>query len=256
MTRSLLILAVAVFGLTSGPSLASEDGVKPHAPDGGWHHDGITGTFDRAALQRGFQVYKEVCATCHSLHQVSYRNLTAIGFTEEQVKAIASAYQVPDEPNDMGEVHPRNALPSDRFVGPYANEQAARAANNGALPPDLSLVVKAREGGEDYIYSLLTGFKKPPEGVTLMQGMYYNDYFPGHQIAMAPPLTEGGVTYADGTQATVPQMAKDVTTFLAWTAEPKLEERKQTGLKVMIYLAVFALVMYLAKRRVWKKLHE
>lgn len=241
--------------LAAHPASANE-GIEPHGPESGWPQAGMTGTFDRASLQRGFQVYKEVCAACHSMRLLSYRNLTEIGFTADQVKAIASAYQVPDAPDDQGEIHQRAALPSDRFVKPYPNEQAARAANNGALPPDLSLIVKARHGGEDYVYSLLTGYKEPPPGVALMQGMAYNEYFPGHQLAMSAPLvTDGQVTYADGTKATVPQMAQDATAFLAWAAEPKLEVRKQTGLKVMIYLLVFAAVMFAVKKRVWRKLH-
>jgi ubiquinol-cytochrome c reductase cytochrome c1 subunit len=236
------------------PSFAAGEQLTPHGPADGWPHAGILGTFDRSALQRGYQVYKEVCATCHSMKLLSYRNLTEIGFSEEQVKAIASAYQVPAEPDDQGEVKPRNALPSDRFHAPFANEKAARAANNGAYPPDMSLIVKARHHGEDYIYSLLTGYSNPPEGVTVMAGMHYNPYFAGGQIAMAAPLSDGQVTYADGTQATVSQMAKDVTTFLTWAAEPKMEIRKRTGIKVILFLIVFAGLMYAAKRRVWAKL--
>ncbi len=250
-------LPVVFFSLAlTSAAYASGGGTRtPHQPETGWHHEGITGTFDRAALQRGFQVYKEVCAACHGLRLLSYRNLTEIGFTAEQVKAIASGYQTVAEPDDQGEVKMRPALPADRFVGPFANDNAARAANNGALPPDLSLIVKARHGGMNYVYSLLSGFETPPEGVTLMPGMSYNPYFAGHQIAMASPLSEGAVTYADGTKATVGQMAQDVTSFLTWAAEPTLEVRKQTGMKVMIFLVVFAFVMYLVKKRVWRKLH-
>ncbi len=243
-----------MLALLAAPVAANEQ-LEPHAPNGGWKHSGITGTFDRAALQRGYQVYKEVCAACHSLRLLSYRNLTDIGFNEEQVKAIAAGYEVPAEPDDNGEIKMRKALPSDHFVKPFANEKAARAANNGALPPDLSLMVKARHGGEDYVYSLLTGYTTPPEDVKIMPGMNYNPYFPGGQIGMPAPLSEGAVTYADGTKATVDQMAHDVATFLTWAAEPKLEARKQTGLKVMIFLAVFAGIMYAVKRRVWSKLH-
>lgn len=256
MKKILRSLPVAALALTLGHAAHASEAVRtPHQPETGWHHAGITGTFDRAALQRGFQVYKEVCAACHGLRLLSYRNLTDIGFTADQVKAIASGYQTMAEPDDQGDVKLRAATPADRFVGPFANDNAARAANNGALPPDLSLIVKARHGGENYIYSLLTGFEAPPEGVKLMAGMNYNPYFAGHQIAMPSPLTEGGVTYADGTKATVGQMAQDVTTFLTWAAEPKLEIRKQTGMKVMIFLIVFAFVMYCAKKRVWRKLH-
>jgi ubiquinol-cytochrome c reductase cytochrome c1 subunit len=234
---------------------AGGEQAEPHEPATGWPHAGITGTFDRAALQRGYQVYKEVCATCHSMRLLSYRNLTEIGFTEAQVKAIASAYQVPAEPDDNGDVKPRNAIPSDRFHNPYANDKAGRAANNGALPPDLSLMVKARHHGENYVYSLLTGYSKAPDDVKVMAGMYYNPYYPGGQIAMPAPLSEGAVIYADGTKATVEQMAQDVATFLTWTAEPTLEVRKQTGIKVILFLIVFSGLMYAVKRRVWSKLH-
>jgi ubiquinol-cytochrome c reductase cytochrome c1 subunit len=192
---------------------------------------------------------------CHSMNLVAFRNLQDIGFNEDQVKAIAAGYQVLGEPDDNGDVKMRPALPADRFVKPFANEKAARAANNGAYPPDLSLMVKARHGGENYVYSLLTGYGTAPEEVKMNPGMSYNPYFPGMQIAMSAPLTEGAVTYADGTKATIEQMAHDVATFLTWTAEPKLEVRKQTGLKVMLFLFVFAGMMYAVKRRVWRKLH-
>lgn len=248
--------AALVAALLSAPAFAnSAETSTPHEPPGGWNHAGITGTFDRHALQRGYQVYKEVCAACHSMKLVAFRNLTEIGFSEEQVKAIAAGYQVPDAPDDNGEVKMRPGIPADRFVSPFANEKAARAANNGALPPDLSLMVKARHHGEDYVYSLLTGYTTAPEGVTMGQGMNYNPYFPGGQIAMAAPLAESAVTYADGTKATLPQMAADVSTFLAWVAEPKLEERKQTGVKVILFLIAFSLLMYATKRRVWRNLH-
>lgn len=249
-----LPVLLAGFGLT-GTTHAAEPALPPHAPETGWHHDGMTGTYDRAALQRGFQVYKEVCAACHSVHLLSYRNLMDIGFTAAQVKAIASGYQVMAEPDDQGEVKPRPATPADHFVGPFPNENAAKAANNGALPPDLSLIVKARHGGENYVYSILTGFVKPPEDIIVTPGMNYNPYFPGRQIAMPPPLSDGAVTYADGTRASVNQMAQDVTTFLAWAAEPKLEDRKRTGLMVILYLVAFASIMYVVKKRVWHKLH-
>ncbi|MGB4100368.1 MAG: cytochrome c1 [Alphaproteobacteria bacterium] len=257
MKKILHALPVAFLGLALAQAAHAGGGDmrKPHKPETGWQHEGLTGTFDRAAVQRGFQVYKEVCSACHSLRLLSYRNLTEIGFTADQVKAIASSYQTPAEPDDQGEIKMRPAVPADRFVGPFANENAARAANNGALPPDLSLIVKARHGGMNYIYSLLSGYEAAPADVKMMAGMNYNPYFPGHQIAMSAPLTEGAVTYADGTKATVSQMAQDVTTFLTWAAEPKLEVRKQTGMKVMIFLIIFAGFMYAAKKRVWRKLH-
>jgi ubiquinol-cytochrome c reductase cytochrome b/c1 subunit len=220
-----------------------------------WPHHGAFGTYDRAALQRGFQVYKEVCAACHSMRLLSYRNLAQIGFSADEVKAIAAEYNVVDGPNDEGEMFERPALPSDRFKSPFANDQAARAANNGALPPDLSLIVRAREGHENYVYSLLTGYADAPAGFHLAEGMNYNKAFAGHQIAMAAPLSEGGVTYADGTVATVNQMTWDVVQFLSWASDPHMEERKQTGTKVIIFLMVLAGILYAAKRRMWSNLH-
>jgi ubiquinol-cytochrome c reductase cytochrome c1 subunit len=220
-----------------------------------WPHQGIFGTYDRAALQRGFQVYKEVCSACHGTKYLAFRNLRALGYTEEEVKAIAAEYTVIDGPNDQGEMFERPARPSDRKPSPYPNEQAARAANNGAYPPDLSLIVKARAGGENYVYSILVGYEEPPAGVTVPDGMYYNKYFPGHFIAMPPILQPDGVTYADGTRATISQMARDVTQFLAWLAEPKLEERKATGIKVMLFLIVLTGLLYAYKRRVWADVH-
>jgi len=220
-----------------------------------WSFDGLFGTFDQAAAQRGFQVYKDVCAACHSLSQVAYRNLSAIGISEDEIKTIAAQYNVTDGPNDAGEMFERPAKPSDKFVPPFPNANAARAANNGALPPDLSLIVKAREGGADYAYGILTGFVEPPAGVTVPNGMYYNAAFPGHQIAMPPPLSDGAVTYADGTEASVHQMAHDVVTFLAWTAEPELDQRKQMGVKVILFLIVLTGLAYAVKRKVWAEVH-
>ena len=220
-----------------------------------WPHQGVTGTYDRAALQRGFQVYKEVCSACHSMRLLSYRNLTALGFSADEVKAIASQYQVTDGPNDDGDMFERPALPSDRFKSPFANDKAARAANNGALPPDLSLIVKAREGHEDYIYSLLTGYRTAPSDFKLNDGMSYNVAFTGHQIAMPAPLMADGVTYADGTKASVDQMAQDVVQFLTWAGDPHMEDRKRTGLATLIFLIVFAGIMYAAKRKLWSDVH-
>lgn len=250
--------ALAIFGvvaLTSGiclPALANE-GVE--IPRLHWQHKGMLGTYDKAALQRGFQVYKEVCSACHSMKLLSYRNLTALGYSEAQVKALAAEYTVTDGPNDQGDMFERPARPADRFKSSFANDQAARAANNGALPPDFSLIVKARAGGEDYIHALLTGFGEAPAGVEMMAGMNWNKYFTGHQIAMAPPLSEGQVSYADGTVSSVDQMARDVSTFLAWASEPHLEQSNHLGLKVMIFLAAFCFVMYRVKRKVWSDVH-
>lgn len=220
-----------------------------------WSFGGPLGTYDRAALQRGFQIYKESCAACHSMNQLYYRNLAALGFSEAEIKAIAAEYTVMDGPNDQGEMFERPSRPSDRLKSPFANDKAAAAANNGAMPPDLSLITKARHGGPDYIYSLLTGYTTPPPGMQMPSGMIYNEMFPGQMIAMPPPLSDGQVTFADNTPATVRQMARDVTTFLSWAAEPEMEERKRLGLKVMAYLLLMAGVFYALKRKVWAKVH-
>ncbi|WP_135467680.1 cytochrome c1 [Crenalkalicoccus roseus] len=252
--RTTLKAAALLAGLLSaGPALAA--GPTVPLPDVRFSFDGIFGTYDRAAAQRGFQVYKETCAACHAMRQLSYRNLREIGLSEAEVRAIAATVMVMDGPNDEGQMFERPARPSDRFRSPFPNEQAARAANNGAYPPDLSVITKAREGGARYIYALLTGYTDPPEGVELMEGMYYNAYFPGHQIAMAPPLNEGQIEFHDGTQATVEQMARDLTTFLAWAAEPELEQRKRMGVRVLIFLTILGGLTYAVKRRVWSDLH-
>ncbi|MDX2082742.1 MAG: cytochrome c1 [Rickettsiales bacterium] len=218
-----------------------------------WEFDGFFGRFDRASAQRGFQVYKEVCSACHSLKLFSYRNLTEIGFSEAEVKQIAKEYSVSDGPNDDGEMFEREALPSDKFAGPYANEQAARSANGGALPPDFSLIVKARHDGANYVYSLVTGYKDAPEEFVMNEGKYYNPYFEGRQISMPPPLTEDGqVTYTDGTYATKEQMAIDVVNFLQFVAEPETEKRKKMGTRTMIFLAILLIILVAAKRAIWK----
>jgi ubiquinol-cytochrome c reductase cytochrome c1 subunit len=227
----------------------------PPLPHQQWSFEGIFGTYDRASAQRGFQVYKEVCSVCHPVKHLFFRDLADLGYSEDEVKAIASTYEVTDGPNDQGQMYQRPARPSDPIPGPFPNDLAARAANNGALPPDLSMIVKAREGGPDYIFGLLTGYKDPPAGFNLLPGMYYNEYFPGHQIAMPPPLSDNAVTFADGTSATVPQMAHDVVTFLAWAAEPNLEPRHRTGFKVILFLVIAAGVFYAAKRKIWATVH-
>lgn len=247
-------LAIA-FSLGLGGGLAQAAGEAPEPPARNWSFNGFFGTFDRAAAQRGLQVYLEVCAACHSLNLVAYRNLSELGFNEDEVKAIAARYTVTDGPDDNGELFERPAIPADHFVSPFPNEQAARAANGGAYPPDLSLVVKAREGGADYIYAFLTGFGEPPADMELQPGMNYNEYFPGHQVAMPNILMEGGVEFADGTPATVENQAADVTHFLAWAAEPELEARKQMGAKVILFLIIFTGMMYAVKRKVWSDLH-
>jgi ubiquinol-cytochrome c reductase cytochrome c1 subunit len=252
------LLAVSVIALSAGAvtvsTLSAATAPKPKAQD--WSFQGLFGTFDRAALQRGFQVYKEVCSGCHGLKHVAYRNLAALGYTEDQIKAFAATVEVQDGPNDNGEMFTRKGKPSDRFRSPFPNEQAARAANNGAYPVDLSVITKARPNGTDYLYALMTGYKEqPPEGVTIPEGMFYNEAYPGHQIAMVPPLAPDGIQYQDGTKATIPQMAKDVTTFLAWASEPELEERKAMGRAVIIFLIVLTALMYALKRKIWSDLH-
>lgn len=246
------LIALLGWGCLSAAQ-AAEEVLPPIEVD--WPHEGIFGAFDYAAVQRGFKVYEEVCAACHGLDYVAFRHLQDIGFDEEQVRAIASQYQVTDGPDDQGEMYQREGRPSDRIPPPYPNEQAARAANGGALPPDLSLITKARADGSDYLYSLLRGYEEPPADAEPRPGMSYNLYFPGHWIAMPPPLSAGIVTYDDGTDATVEQMAFDVTSFLTWAAEPKLEERKQAGLKVVLFLVVLTALFYATKRKIWSDAH-
>ncbi|MBM3567963.1 MAG: cytochrome c1 [Alphaproteobacteria bacterium] len=247
-----LAAAAALFGL-AGPALAAGDAQAPKTMY--WPHGGFFGTYDKAAVQRGYQVYKEVCAGCHSLKYIAFRNLTEIGLSEGEVKAIAASYQIQDGPNDQGEMFERPGRPSDRLPSPFPNEKAARAANNGAAPPDLSLIVKARGGYENYLYSLLTGYGNPPAGVALGDGMNYNPYFPGRQIAMASPLNADAVSFADGTKATVEQMASDITQFLAWAAEPTQDARKRMGVKVVLFLILLSFLLYAAKKRVWSDVH-
>jgi len=248
----LLSLAIAV-GL-GGAARALEEAPEP--PHQQWPFEGVFGTYDTAASQRGFQVYKEVCSVCHAVKHLAFRNLEEIGYTEDQVKGIAAQYQVTDGPNDEGQMFQRPARPSDPIPGPFPNDQAARAANNGALPPDLSLITKAREGGPDYVYAILTGFKDPPAGFKVNEGMYYNQYFAGHQIKMPPPLSQTDqLKYADGTQATVPQMSHDVVSFLSWAAEPNLNERHRIGFKVILFLIIATGVFYAAKRKIWSRIH-
>ena len=222
-----------------------------------WSFNGITGKFDRSSLQRGYQVYNEVCSSCHSMRLLSYRNLGEKGgpeFSIEQVKAIASNFEVQDGPNEEGEMFVRPGRPSDKFVSPYPNVHAASAANGGSYPPDMSVLVKARKGGADYIYSLLMGYDNSPEGFELEEGVHYNKYMDGNKIKMAKPLSEGSVTYADETKATETQMAKDVTTFLAWAAEPHLEARHKTGVRVIIFLIVLTILVYLSMKRLWSRI--
>lgn len=261
------VSAATVVAVLLGAPSARGAGESIPLPRQEWPFSGPFGAYDKAALQRGLQVYKEVCASCHSMNLLAYRNIGqpgALGYTEDEVKAFAAQFTVIDGPNDEGEMFERPGAPADRFVSPFPNEQAARASNGGALPPDLSLIAKARASGmdvpwgatgPDYLYALLTGYEDPPEGFELLEGLSYNKYYPGHQIAMYPPLSEDLVTYADGTPATVEQMAHDVASFFAWAAEPKMEERKQMGLKVVIFLIIFTAFMYVSKRYIWRNLH-
>jgi cytochrome c1 len=269
-------LAIAAAGLVLSLGAAQAEGQKT-AKDISYSFEWPFGHFDRAQLQRGYKVYKEVCSNCHAMHQMSFRNLSQPGgpeFSDEQVKALAAGYQVQDGPNEAGDMFERPGLPSDRFPSPFANEQAARAANGGAYPPDLSLITKSRPGwygtinqlingigGPQYVYSVLTGYT-PDDQLTeelkkeQPEGKYHNPYFAnGHWIGMPPPLSDGAVTFDDGTPNTVDQMARDVSAFLAWTAEPKMEERKRTGFMVLIFLGVLALLLYLSKKKVWANVH-
>jgi ubiquinol-cytochrome c reductase cytochrome c1 subunit len=238
----------------AAPAQAVEGALPPIERD--WSFDGVLGHFDPAAAQRGLQVYRNVCAACHSLNYIAFRNLAELGYSDDEIKALAEEYQITDGPNDQGEMFERPGRPTDHFPAPFANDASARLANNGALPPDLSLITKAREDGSNYLYSLLQGYEEPPADAAGPEGTYYNLYFPGHWIAMPPPLSEGAVDYADGTEATVAQMASDLATFLTWAAEPTLEARKQSGLKVMLFLIVLTALLYATKRKIWARLHQ
>ena len=250
--RGIALAAVAttiIIGLGVAPAAVAAEGKFPAH---GWSFEGVFGEFDKAALQRGFQVYTEVCAGCHGVKYLSFRNLDAIGLGEADIKAVAAEYDIEDGPDDEGEMYTRPGRPADPLPLPYANDQAARAANNGALPPDLSVIAKARKGGADYLYALLTGYEdEAPEGFDLADGMSYNHYFTGNQIAMPAPLFEDGVEYTDGTAASVEQMAEDVSHFLMWAAEPNLDVRKRMGLKTILFLIVLTALFYASKRKIW-----
>ncbi|KAH7926431.1 cytochrome c1, component of the mitochondrial respiratory chain [Leucogyrophana mollusca] len=227
----------------------ADDGLHPGVYP--WPHKGLFDTFDHASIRRGFQVYREVCAACHSLDRIAWRNLVGVSHTADEARALAEDVEYTDGPDDAGEMFQRPGKLSDYLPPPYPNEEAARAGNGGALPPDLSLIIKARHGGADYVFSLLTGYVDPPAGVEIREGMNYNPYFPGGAISMARLLFDGLVEYEDGTPATTSQMAKDVVTFLNWAAEPELDERKRLGLKAVILFSALFAVSIQVKRFKW-----
>ena len=243
--------------LLFGFQISSNSAEKVEYLKTNWSFKGPFGKFDRAALQRGYQVYQEVCSSCHSMKYLSYRNLVEEGgpeFSVDQAKAIAASFEVKDGPNADGEMFMRPGRLSDKFVMPYDNEKAAQAANGGAYPPDMTVLAKARGGGVDYIYSLLQGYEDPPVGVTLDDGVYYNKYMYGNKIKMSNQLSDGLVEYADGTNASVEQMAKDVSTFLMWTAEPHLESRHRMGFKAIFYLIILTILVYFSMKKIWSRI--
>lgn len=251
MNRQFLALVLSIF--LAGPALAAGGAVELIKRD--WSFSGPFGTFDKAAMQRGFQVYREVCAGCHSMKYIAFRNFADLGYNEVEIKAIAAEYEVEDGPDDEGEMFMRPGIPADRMPSPYPNDNAARAGNGGALPPDLSLIAKARANGPDYLYSLLIGYKEPPPDLAVPEGMYYNDAYSGNLIAMPQPLYGDDVSYADGAETSVEAMSADLTQFLMWAAEPKLEVRKRIGVAVVFFLSIFVILSVLAKRRVWAGVH-
>lgn len=251
MKKTLLLIAV-LFAF-SAPVVAHAAGGGEKPPHMHWHFNGPIGTYDKAAMQRGLKIYREVCAACHSLDRVAFRNLSALGYNENQIKNIAAEYTVMDGPDEDGEMFERPGLPKDTFPSPFPNAKAAAAAN-GVAPPDLSLITKARGHGPDYLYGILTGYDES-KGKDLPAGQYWNKYMSGHVIAMAPPLSDGMVSYEDGTPETIAQYSADVVNFLTWAADPYMEERKKTGIKVVIFLIVFASLMYAVKRKIWRKVH-
>jgi len=251
------IIFISILLLTGTNQANSAEKVELLKTD--WSFKGLLGKFDRGSLQRGYQVYTEVCSSCHSMKYVSYRNLAEEGgpeFTEEQAKAIAANFEVLDGPNSDGEMFTRPAKLSDKFVMPYENEKAAQAANGGAYPPDMSVLAKARSGGVDYIYSVLLGYEDPPAGVVLDEGVFYNKYMYGNNIKMSQPLSDGLVEYSDGTVASEEQMAKDVTTFLMWAAEPHLESRHKMGFKAILYLIILTILVYFSMKKIWSRIES
>ncbi len=232
---------------------------KPNLLKLDWSFNGLFGKFDRGSLQRGYQVYSEVCASCHSMKYLSYRNLSEKGgpeFSIEQAKAIAASFEITDGPNADGEMFTRPGKLSDKFLMPYANDKEAQAANGGAYPPDMSVLAKARSGGADYLYSILLGYEEPPSGITLDEGVYYNKYMYGNNIKMAKPLDDDLVEYSDGTIASEEQMAEDVVTFLMWAAEPHLEARHQMGFKAIVYLIILTILVYFSMKKIWSRIES
>ena len=255
MKNFLKVLSLII--LFVGVSFSSYSAEKVEYLKTDWSFKGLFGKFDRVSLQRGYQVYTEVCASCHSMKYLSYRNLAEKGgpeFSEAEVKAIAASFEVTDGPNADGEMFQRPGKLSDKFVMPYDNIKAAQAANGGAYPPDMSVLVKARGGGVDYIYSLLQGYEDAPSGMTLDEGVHYNKFMYGNKIRMAAPLSDGLIEYGDGTEATVEQMSKDVTTFLMWAAEPHLESRHQMGFKAIMYLIILTILVYFSMKKIWSRI--
>ncbi|MEM8800782.1 MAG: cytochrome c1 [Pseudomonadota bacterium] len=256
--------AIAAVFATTAPETAYAAGdattkkYHKHPKEGHFAHEGLFGSYDQSQLQRGFQVFQNVCSGCHSLKYVAFRNFEALGYSPEQVKALAAQYEVEDGPNDDGEMYMRPAKPSDYWPNPFANEQEARLANGGALPPDLSLMTRARHEGSNYVYSLLQGYEEevPEELDEPPIGQYFNPYYKTLYLAMAQPLYEDGVEYADGTPATVKQMSKDVAAFLTWTAAPHKDKRKSIGIKTLLFVSVLAGLSYMSYRKIWKPVKE
>ncbi len=250
--RRIVLAAIAAALFFTGTARASEG---PVMPDLKWSFEGIFGTYDRTALRRGFQVYTEVCSACHTVNLLAYRHLGQAGFTEGEIKSIAAKVEVTDGPNAEGEMFTRPGKPTDTFKAPFPNKQAATAANGGAFPPDLSLIIKARKNGADYLHALMMGYTAPPADMKMLDGMSYNAVFSGHQIKMPQPLTPDQVTYPDKTKATVDQMARDLVTFLTWAAEPQMEDRKRMGIKVLLFLLILTGMLYALKRKIWSDIH-
>ena len=255
--RAFKILLITFIFFTVPLQINSAEKVELLKTD--WSFKGPLGKFDRLSLQRGYQVYTEVCAACHSMKYLSYRNLMEKGgpeFSEAQAKSIAASFEVTDGPNADGEMFSRHARLSDKFPMPYPNEKAAQAANGGAYPPDMSVLAKARKGGVDYLYSVLLGYTEPPAGVTLDEGVYYNKFMYGNKIKMPKVLEDDLIEYGDGTLATEEQMAKDVVTFLMWSAEPHLEARHKMGFRAIIYLTILTILVYFSMKKIWSRVES